>query len=128
MSVVFGSTVLTALANLFNNGTLSMYGGTRPASPDIAPGSDPLLTVALPVLAFNTGTRQITTAGQWFGTVGNAGTATWFRLADNDGLYLTDGDITATGGGGDITLSSTSFVFGAVVQITAFTITLPSGS
>lgn len=128
MSVVFGTQVLIALANLFNNGTLSIYGGTRLASPDVAPGGAPLLTVPLPVLAFNSSSRQITIAGQWFGTVGNAGTATWFRLADNDGGYLIDGDVTVTGGGGDMTLSSVAFAFGAVIQVTSFTVTLPGGS
>lgn len=53
-----------------------------------------------------------------------AGTAGYFRLFKNDGTTcIMQGTVTATGGGGDMTLDNTSIASGQSVNVTAFTIT-----
>lgn len=52
------------------------------------------------------------------------GTAGHFRLYKTDGTTCTlQGSVTATGGGGDMTLDNTSITSGQTVNITGFTIT-----
>jgi hypothetical protein len=53
-----------------------------------------------------------------------AGTAGYFRLFKTDGTTCQiQGTITATGGGGDMTLDNTSIASGQAVNVTGFTIT-----
>lgn len=52
------------------------------------------------------------------------GTAGYFRLFANDGITCgMQGTVTATGGGGDLTLSTTAVSTGETVNITGFTLT-----
>lgn len=53
------------------------------------------------------------------------GTAGHFRAKDSNGVVITQGSCTATGGGGDMELNSTSIVTGVQVDITAWTFTVP---
>jgi hypothetical protein len=64
-----------------------------------------------------TGTWQETSADA-------AGTAAHFRLYASDGTTAhLQGSVTATGGGGDLTLDNTSIALAQVVTITGFTLT-----
>lgn len=51
------------------------------------------------------------------------GTASWARLRTSGGTAVIDIDITATGGGGDLQLVTTSIVATQPVQISSLTIT-----
>lgn len=53
------------------------------------------------------------------------GTAGWFRAYDSDDTGVIQGSVTATGGGGDMTFASVSFVATQPVDITSWTITMP---
>lgn len=54
---------------------------------------------------------------------GGAGTnAGWFRLRNAGDTTRVDGSITATGGGGDMTLDNISIATGQTVNITAFAV------
>lgn len=56
------------------------------------------------------------------GTAAAAGTAAHYRIFDNPGTTCHDqGSITATGGGGDMTIDNTSIANGQAVNITGFT-------
>jgi hypothetical protein len=56
----------------------------------------------------------------------NSGTLGHFRLYDSGGTVCgMQGTITATGGGGDMTVDNTSVTAGQQVNITAFTINAP---
>jgi len=75
-------------------------------------------------------------SGTWSGVVSTAGTAGWFRIVgsgcivDSTGTLVTetggasvllpriDGTITSTGGGGDITLTSTALALNAPITLT----------
>lgn len=56
------------------------------------------------------------------GTAAAAGTAAHYRLFDNAGTTCNEqGSITATGGGGDMTIDNTSIANGQAVNITGYT-------
>ena len=111
------------------NGTIKIYTGTQPASADDGIGGATLLgtlTFSKPsapaasggVLTFNSITQD--------DSADATGTATWARIADSAGNTVFDCDVTATGGGGTITLNTTSIVAGGPIVITSFTITVPA--
>ena len=53
-----------------------------------------------------------------------AGTAAHFRIYDSGGSTCDmQGTVTATGGGGDMTVDNTSFAVGQAVTVTGFTLT-----
>lgn len=64
-------------------------------------------------------------AGTWEDTSCNAtGTAAHFRIKDSGGTVCgMQGTVTATGGGGDMTVDSVSFVAGQPFSVTSFTLT-----
>lgn len=53
----------------------------------------------------------------------NTGTAVEFRVVDSTDTEVFKGTVTATGGGGDMELSSTSITAGDAVRINSFTYT-----
>lgn len=112
---------------LLNGGEVRIYDGTRPANVTTAITTQVLL-VALPLNspAFNAATGDPATAS-FAGTVsavaGNTGTATWARVVTSGAAARIDLDVTATGGGGDATISSTGVVAGQTVNLTSFTYT-----
>ena len=63
-------------------------------------------------------------AGTWSTTGVAAGTAGHYRLKTSGGTIKEDGTVTATGGGGDLTLSNTSIAVDQAVSITTFTRTI----
>lgn len=53
------------------------------------------------------------------------GTAGYFREYDSAGTCHMQGTVTATGGGGDLTVDNTSFVSGQTITLTGYTLTAP---
>lgn len=52
------------------------------------------------------------------------GTAGYFRIVDSAGTTChLQGTVTATGGGGDMTIDNTSIASGQTVNVTSFTLT-----
>lgn len=109
-------------------GTVKIYDGTRPTNANTAVTTQTLLaTVDLATTSFGASSSGTATATDPASVNAVAsGTATWFRCADNTGDVVFDGDVTATGGGGTMTLSTTAITSGSPVDITAFTITAPA--
>lgn len=63
-------------------------------------------------------------AGTWQVAAVAAGVAGHFRLKDSTGATThVQGTVTATGGGGDLTLDNTNIASGQTVTITTFTLT-----
>lgn len=129
-----------AIANLvggwFDSGTLEIYSGAQPASPNNAPSGTLLASISLPADAFAAASNgAVALQGTWEDSSANGtGTAGWFRFVasgDSGGSSTTairvDGAVTATGGGGELELVNTSLVTGQPVQITSFTFTMPAG-
>ena len=116
----------TAIATEAGTGAqIKLYTGLQPASVATAP-SGTLLGTLVVAGALGTGSAGVLT----FNTVtsdtsaDNSGTAGWFRLMKADGTTgVLDGSITPTGGGGDMTLNTTSVTAGGTIAITSGTIT-----
>jgi hypothetical protein len=110
-------------------GTLKLYTGSQPASAGDAPSGTLLATITLSDPAFGAAASGVATlAGTPLsGTGVAAGTAGWARLADSAGNTVFDGAVTATGGGGQVELATTTISVGVTVQITSGTVTMPAG-
>lgn len=106
-------------------GTLKIYSGAIPATAATAASGTLLATVTLGAW----GAASAGTASGADPASVNAvatGTAGWFRAANSGGTTVFDGDVTATGGGGTMTLSSVSLTSGSPVDITSVTLTAPA--
>lgn len=110
-------------------GTIKLYTGAQPASANDAATGTLLATITLSDPAFGAASTGVATlAGTPLsGTGVAAGTAGWARLADSTGATVLDGSVTATGGGGQVELSTTTISVGVTVQITSGTVTMPAG-
>ena len=107
---------------------LKIRTGAQPASVATADSGTVLATLNLPsdwMSAASGGSKAKT--GTWSDTsADNTGTAAHWRLyASNGTTCHAQGSVTATGGGGDMTLDTVSIVAAGTVTVTAFTLTAP---
>jgi hypothetical protein len=108
---------------------LEIRSGAQPATCATADSGTLLASMTLPsdwMNAASGGTKTL--LGTWQdASANNAGTAAHFRIKDNGGTTChMQGSVTATGGGGDLTLDNTSIAAAQQVNITSFTITAPN--
>lgn len=109
-----------------NGALLRIYSGTRPANADTAPAGTLLaeLTCGTPFAPAASSGAFAANAITQDSSANATGTATWFRLVNSAGTTtVMDGDVTASGGGGDLELVTTSITSGQPVQVTAFNFT-----
>lgn len=105
-------------------GTLKIYSGSVGTTANDTPAGTLLATVAWADPAFGAASSGVATATDPAAVNASAtGTAGCFLVEDSTGANVFDGTVTATGGGGDLTLSTTSLVSGSPVDITSFTYT-----
>lgn len=108
-------------------GTLKIYSGAQPANADTTPAGTLLATVAWADPAFGAASSGVATATDPAAVLGvAAGTAGCFLVEDSNGSNVWDGTVTATGGGGDLELATTTISVGVTVDITGFTYTQPA--
>lgn len=106
---------------------LRIYSGTKPTNPGTALSGNTLLAeCALPsdwMAAASGGTKA--KSGTWQDASADAtGTASFFRIYDSGGTTChVQGTVTATGGGGDLTVDNTSFASGQSFTVSSFTLT-----
>lgn len=104
--------------------TLQIRTGS-PAGVSNAAGGTLLAEITLPATPFTSGTGQVTKSGTWEDASADAtGIAAHYRLVN--GSDIEEGTVTATGGGGDLTLDNTSLATGQQFTITGWTRTMPS--
>ena len=104
---------------------LKIRSGSAPANVGTADSGTVLATLSLPsdwLAAASGGSKS--KSGTWEDASADAtGTAGHFRIYASNGTTVhMQGTITATGGGGDMTLDNTSIASGQQVTITSFTI------
>lgn len=110
-------------------GTIAIRSGTRPADPATTATGTLLATVTCIDPAFGAASSGAATIADPVAVTAVAtATASWFRAFDSNGAACFDGSVTATGGGGDLTLASTAIASGMSVDITGGTITMPQGT
>ena len=104
--------------------TLEIRSGAAPANCAAADSGTVLATMTLPsdwMAAASAGAKAL--AGSWQDASADAtGTAAHFRIKAGATCHI-QGTVTATGGGGDMTLDSVSITASQQVTITAFTLT-----
>ena len=133
MALQFSTTVRNALLDVIEStiGTsavIKIRSGSVPATVATADAGTVLSTINAPsdwMAAASGGTKAL--SGTWQDTSADAtGTAAHFRVYASDGTTChMQGTVTATDGGGDMTVDNTSFASGQAFTITAFTLTAP---
>ncbi len=133
MALQFSTTVRNGMLDAIETGTgasaiLRIRTGDPPATCATANSGTVLATLSLPsdwMAAASGGTKAL--SGTWQDTSADAtGTAGHFRLYASDGTTChMQGTVTATGGGGDMTVDNTSFASGQAFNVTGFTLTAP---
>ena len=113
-------------------GRLRIYDGAKPADTSVAISTQTLLAeLLLSNPAFGAavdaapGGRATASAITSDSSADASGTATWFRVVDRDSGAVIDGDVSDTGGTGDLKLNSTAISAGAQVSISSWTFTVP---
>jgi len=127
MTTKVSSGCCDAITALLNGGHIEVRSGTQPASVGTAASGTLLATLTLGSPAFGSANASGTaTANAITGdsSADATGTAGWFRAYTSGSAGVIDGSVTATGGGGDMTFDSVSFVQGGPINLTAWTITL----
>jgi hypothetical protein len=130
MALQYSVTVRNAQLDAFEtaigaSAVLKIRSGTVPANCATADSGTVLATLNLPsdwMAAASGGSKA--KSGTWEDTAADAtGTAGHFRVYASDGTTVhMQGTITATGGGGDMTVDNTSIASGQTVTVTGFTI------
>lgn len=105
---------------------LKIRTGAAPANCATADSGTVLATLSLPsdwMAAASSGSKS--KSGTWQDSSADAtGTAAHFRLYKSDGTTcIAQGTVTATGGGGDMTVDNTSFASGQNFTVTQFDLT-----
>jgi hypothetical protein len=105
---------------------LRIRSGSAPATCATADSGTVLATLNLPsdwLAAASAGSKAL--SGTWQDTAADAtGTAAHFRVYDSTGATChIQGTVTATAGGGDMTLDNVSIATGQQFTVTAFTLT-----
>ena len=121
MSVPLRNARLDAIETFVGSAPLlRIYDGTRPSTGGA-------VTTLLAELACNADFSAAASSGTLtLNAISNdnaanaTGTASWARLVKSDGTtHCMDFSVTATGGGGDITVATVSFVANAVITMTS---------
>jgi len=106
---------------------LEIFSGSAPANCGTADSGTKLVSMTLPadyMGGASGGSKAL--SGSWSAAAIATGTAGYFRIKDSAGTTChMQGTVTATGGGGDMTLDNTSIATGQTVTVTTFTLTAP---
>lgn len=109
-----------------NAGTLTIYSGAQPATGGTATTVLATFTLGSPFAPASTGTLggtvSISPTLPSAVTASASGTASWYRVSTSAAAQVIDGTVTATGGGGDLQLTTTTITSGLSIQITSWTI------
>jgi hypothetical protein len=131
MAIQFSATVRNARLDAIEtaigvSAVLKIRTGAAPANVATADSGTVLATLTLPsdwMAAASSGSKA--KSGTWQDSSADAtGTAAHFRVYASDGTTAhMQGTVTATGGGGDMTVDNTSFASGQNFTVTGFTLT-----
>lgn len=133
MSIQFSETVRNAILDAIEtaigaSAVLKIISGTKPANCAASDSGTVLAVISLPadwMAAAASGAKA--KSGTWSVSSATAnGTAGHYRIYASGGAVHSQGTITVTGGGGDLTLDNTAIAAGQIVTVTAFTWTAPN--
>lgn len=128
VSVARRQAMLDNLTGQLNSGTIKVYTGSMPATPETAVGAQTLLgTLTLNSTAFgsaSSATPSVATANSITqdSSADATGTAAWARIASSGGTAIMDVDVGTSST--TIVLNTTSIVSGGPISISSFTLSL----
>jgi hypothetical protein len=132
LSTTARNAMADSLVDLLDAGTgaatIQIRSGSMPATPQTAATGTLLATVTLADPAAGSAATGVATISDPASVTGAAdGTAGWARILDSSNNVVMDCDVTATGGGGAITLNTVTISTGVSVDLGAITVTVPQG-
>ena len=103
---------------------LKIFSGSQPANCAAADPAGALVSITLPSDWMNAASSASKTKlGTWSASASGSGTAASFRIYESTATTChIQGSVTATGGGGDLTLDNASISSGQTVTIGTFTL------
>lgn len=133
MSVKLSATARTAMADAIvtavgTSAVIKIYTGAQPANVAAAATGTVLAQLTGNASQFGTTASGVLTVSAITqdSSADNTGTAGWVRVFKSDGTTaVIDGTVTATGGGGELELTTTSIVTGQPVSISSLSFTMP---
>jgi len=112
---------------------IELRSGSKPATPGDTATGTLLVTFTLNDPAFGNagasaaGRADLSLSPAISATGAASGDVGWFRLYDSDDNVIMDGTVSATGGGGDLTMSTVTVSSGLDVNLTSGSVTMPEG-
>ena len=117
----------TLITDIGVNAVIKIFSGAAPANCGTADTGTLLAQFAGNATQFGTASAGVLTASAVASTTGSAaGVAGYFRIYPNAATTtnaVTQGTVTATGGGGDMILTNTNIASGQTVNFTSLTVT-----
>lgn len=128
MALQFSVTDRTAFAaqlvTAYAGGSIKFFSGAEPANCAAVDPSGPLASGTLPSPALTASAGVATKTGSWTLTGSAGGTAACFRIYDSGGTVCrSQGTVTLTGSGGDMTVDNPVIASAQVVTVATFAIT-----
>lgn len=126
-SVAVRNAQLDAATPLVNGGYVAVFGGSRPASPDVAVTNQPLLaTLALGSPAFGaaSGGEAFANPIEADTNIAGSGIATWFRVLESNGATA-HWDGTVGESDADMILDNATLQSGEILAINSFKLSQP---
>lgn len=129
MALTFNATTANTLAGslataIGSAAVIEIRSGSKPATPETAASGTLLVSITVSG-SFSASSGSITCADPASTAPTASGTAGYFRLKTSGGTAIIDGTVTATGGGGDMQLGSTTITTGVNVDLGVPTFTVP---
>ena len=128
MALQLGTAVRTSMADALvtaaAGGTIKTFSGAVPVNCAAADPAGELSSGTLPSPALSSASGAATKAGTWTLTRSAAGTSASFRAYTAGAVCFAQGDVTTTGGGGVMEISSTTTAIGQVDTVTAVMLTV----
>ena len=116
MTLQFGTTQRSAMADVLvtaaAGGSVKLFSGSVPANCAAADPAGLLASGTLPSPALTNTSGTLSKAGTWAFTGSAAGTVASFRLYTSGAVCFCQGTVTASGGGGDMTIDNTVIASG----------------
>jgi hypothetical protein len=130
LNVAIRNLLLDALFNtagVFDNGTAEFRTGAKPGG-DVAASGTVVATVALGADSMTVASAgSVSKNATWQDlSADNAGTIGYARFKSSDGLKWMDFTVTATGGGGEITVDNPTLAALQQFSVTGFSVTMPA--
>lgn len=114
-------------ATVSTGGHLAIFTGSPPANCATSTTGSTLVDITLPATFMSAASGgSAAKTGTWSVTASGTGTAGYWRIfssATLTGACVLQGTVTATGGGGDMTLDNIIIASGQTVTINSFTVT-----